>query len=126
MDDITFEVRTNIDPKKVQNLLTCAMEGGSNYWYNIVRYDLATGVSLDEFRFPHIEVPFRKGCAILIGSDEYDEPPKRLDWGAMQDGLHIMQKDYLRHFNDFMIGNEDAITGDVFLQCCLYKEVVFG
>jgi hypothetical protein len=37
-----------------------------------------------------------------------------------------MAQAYTRHFADFINQNDDAITGDVFLQCCLLGEVLYG
>jgi hypothetical protein len=31
-----------------------------------------------------------------------------------------------RHFADVLNENDDAGTGDVFLQCCLFGEIIFG
>ena len=31
-----------------------------------------------------------------------------------------------RHFKDFLYENEDAMTGDCFLQCCVFNEVIYG
>jgi hypothetical protein len=37
-----------------------------------------------------------------------------------------MVEKYPRHYADFKDGDEDASTGDVFLQCCIFGEVVYG
>jgi hypothetical protein len=49
-----------------------------------------------------------------------------LDRVAILEGLRIMAEKEPRHFADFMTENDDADTGDVFLQCCLYGEVIYG
>ena len=49
-----------------------------------------------------------------------------LDGDAVQRGLQTMAEKYPRHWGDFIRENEDAITGDVFIQCCLLGEVVYG
>lgn len=41
-------------------------------------------------------------------------------------GLQLMAEKYPDHFKDLMQENDDAITGDVFLQCIALKEVVYG
>lgn len=33
---------------------------------------------------------------------------------------------YPRHWADVLAENDDATTGDVFLQCCLFGECIFG
>jgi hypothetical protein len=49
-----------------------------------------------------------------------------LDMGTIRHGLQVMANQYPRHWNNFINDNEDADTGDVFLQCCLWGEVVLG
>jgi hypothetical protein len=41
-------------------------------------------------------------------------------------GLEIMATKYARHFADLVSENDDADTHDVFLQCALFGEVVYG
>jgi hypothetical protein len=40
--------------------------------------------------------------------------------------LRLMAEKEPRHFADFMQENDDAVTGDVFLQCVLLKAVIYG
>lgn len=42
------------------------------------------------------------------------------------EGFKLMAKNSPDHFSDFMSGNYDAITADVFLQYAALKEVVYG
>ena len=59
--------------------------------------------------------------------DYQNEPPwKRLDLNAIKKGLQIMAEKYPRHMGDFLNENDDADTGDVFLQCCLFGEAIYG
>jgi len=37
-----------------------------------------------------------------------------------------MAEKYPRHFHNFLEENDDAETGDVFIQCCLFGEIVYG
>lgn len=55
---------------------------------------------------------------------ELDEvKPHTLDLEAIQMGLTIMASEVPHHFRDILQDNVDATTADVFLQCCLFKEV---
>jgi hypothetical protein len=49
-----------------------------------------------------------------------------LDLEAIKKGLQIMANLYPWHFKDLITDNHDAITADVFLQCCLLGEIVYG
>jgi len=118
----TFKITTTVETipaSRLSDLLTGALEGGSNYWYIIEDEILAKGISRKDFAFPHIEIPFTEGCALIICG-------KRLDWDSMQKGLQIMYDKYNRQYLDFVYENDDAETSDVFLQCCLFGEIVFG
>ncbi len=62
----------------------------------------------------------------MVGDSEGDMPDTLLDLGTIRLGLQTMADKYPNHWHDFINDNEDATTGDVFLQCCLYGEVIFG
>lgn len=49
-----------------------------------------------------------------------------LDIGAVTRGLQVMESKAPRHFADWLSENEDAITADVFFQCCAFGELVYG
>jgi hypothetical protein len=41
-------------------------------------------------------------------------------------GLNAMMTNEIKHFADFVTGDYDETTGDVFLQCCLFGEVIYS
>ena len=41
-------------------------------------------------------------------------------------GLTVMAKKERKHFVDFLNEDYDETTADVFLQCCLFGEVIYG
>lgn len=49
-----------------------------------------------------------------------------LNEDAVKRGVEAMADKYLRHFMDMVSERGDADTGDVFLQCCLFGEIVFA
>jgi hypothetical protein len=127
--------------RRVKDLLTHAFEGGSNYWYEIDEDQTiyADGLSYEDFReggkctdpddyaHPLEIIPFTKGCSLyILDRNEPDEPGVRLDRAALAKGLQVMADKYPGHFADMQKKNDDAVTGDVFLQCCLFGEVIFG
>jgi hypothetical protein len=127
-------MRVEIDIKldRVAGLLCCALEGGSNYWY-CIDYDKSTkppainpelGGDWDGFR--HIYWPLSGGGALFIGDIEDEDEGAILDLGSVERGLRVMLEKYPRHFGDFISENEDAETGDVFLQCSLFGKIQYG
>jgi hypothetical protein len=121
-----FEVTTTVkfSDERIEDLLCGALEGGSNYWYNI------TGeVNPTNFKYPHphLKLPMTEGCGLLIGDVEDAEiEPKLLNRESLAKGLKTMAEKYSHHFKNFMEENDDADTSDVFLQCCLFGEIVYG
>lgn len=49
-----------------------------------------------------------------------------LDMAALENGMAVFLKDASRHFGDWMKEGDDAITGDVFLQCCIFGDIIYG
>lgn len=138
-----FCVILNVAIEDVAYLLCSALEGGSNYWYMIeekiapsrwVREERPC-YSTKELAEKNIDkhylfwYPFNPGGALVISdrSGEGDETARYLlDEAAIQNGLNIMARYHTRHFTDFLTENYDAITADVFLQCCIFKDVIYG
>jgi hypothetical protein len=116
--------------ERISDLLCSAFEGGSNYWYVINEFvkpkDLTFRTDKDQV-FRHLDYPLNEGGALILGDmEDEDSEDKRLDLEAIQRGLKIMSEKYPRHMMDFINDNEDADTGDVFLQCCLFGEAIYG
>lgn len=111
--------------QRIQDLLCCALEGGSNYWIAGYRKEYPIGKARGDYEFPHLELPLAEGGSLIISPGEGEEP-RTLDRVACFRGLQIMAEKYPKHFADFLAENEDADTGDIFLQCALFGEVIFG
>jgi len=153
IDSISLKItRTfTITRQQVIDLLSSALEGGSNYWYWNLDY------TLDETSAKEVEevsggvfrgywAPFSGGRMTLEIQEnsagipywdgegegwakvEGDEPGRTwvLDLDALQRGMAIMSERYPRNFADLQSENGDANTGDVYLQCCLFGQIVFG
>lgn len=130
----------------VANLLCCGMEGGINYWARIAEYETPEhfperSVFGDRQLFPHIDYPIAGGAVliqehcdaadmsedgILVDGDGKPLVMHTLDREALNRGLKVMAAKYPRHFQDFLNEDADATTGDVFVQCCLFGEIVYG
>ena len=134
----TVKVSHEITEQRVRDLLCSAWEGGSNYWCSCVDRNVPAA-ALDTIRaikterleatgdgdFYSHEYPFVEGVTLVLNADEEDEP-LHLDRPALIRGLQIMAEKYPRQFHDFLIENDDAETGDTFLQCCVFGEAIYG
>ncbi len=116
-----------IPDKRIQDLLCCAFEGGSYYWYSITAFNYPKGQTQESLgiEFKHLELPFRGG-SLTIEDAEDPSVVRILDRAAIVRGLALMKDRHPREWADFIGENEDAETGDVFLQLCLFGEVVYG
>jgi len=104
-----------------EDLICDALEGGSNYWYMIVDHNKnVTGCT-----YLH-EIPLRLNGYIAINHKEENGIPKILCVASLKQGWRILEEKYPIHFNDAINDQHDATTADVFLQCCLFGEVIYG
>ena|SRR5258708_7326988 len=126
------------DLQTMSNLLCTAFEGGSNYWYCIkeLRKPEALTFLSDARRakvmerepevFRHLDYPLNEGGALVIEDREEDGRVVELTLDSCLRGWQIMHDSYPQNWADAMSENDDAETGDVFLQCCLFGEVIYG
>jgi hypothetical protein len=128
--ELNINVPYVVTKKRISDLLCSAFEGGSNYWYEIAEF-IAPPVL--EFRsdentvYRHLDYPLNEGGALLIGDrEDPSRVPVRLDLEAIRKGLELFFVVVPRHLADFMAESDDAFTGDVFLQLCLFGEVVYS
>jgi hypothetical protein len=75
--------------------------------------------------------PLVEGGALTFRLEDSDGLPGRsgecvFDLAAVRRGLQVMAEKYPRHFSDIVSGDDDATTADVFVQCCVLGEVVYG
>ena len=58
--------------------------------------------------------------------DKEDGTEHKMGWSHVCNGTSTMAQEYPRHFNDWVCENDDFITADVWFQCCLLGDVVYG
>jgi hypothetical protein len=126
--NIVSKVKTEITAEQIAGILCTAFESGYTPWVKVEsmvepKRKVILGNSWNEYTL--YSYPVTGGAAIL--SDTYGNSRKRyrLDLKAIRKGLQIMANKYPRHFADFVSENEDGITGAVFLQCCVFGDVIY-
>ena len=70
------------------------------------------------------EVPFTEDNFVEI--ETIDNEKLRLDKDSILKGIKILNKEYPHHIRNIINDNIDACTGDAYLQCCLFGEVIYG
>lgn len=127
----------------MKDLLCNAFEGGSNYWYRIDGYIYPAGKthkdleaqkaaenpdSFEKTFFPHTDLPFMGG-AVQVRDMEGEQGLVALDLKKCRRGLKLMEdpaNGLAHHWADVLKENDDATTGDVFLQLALWGKLIYG
>jgi hypothetical protein len=124
-----MEIKLQIPDERIKDLLCSALEGGSNYWIKSAESPNKSDWP-EQVKYWH-ECPVY-GAAVTINvakegrGDEHGGKSYTLNRADLERGLQVMAEQFPQHFADFAKENDDATTGDVFLQCCLFGEVVYG
>jgi len=137
-----FKVTTLLDWDVVCTELIGAFEGGSNYW-------LYNGADFPTINWGHVLKNLHKVSEYAeqsFGSVYSDVMTEALTKGlhfkvtvrddtgqghnitpqTIRTGVNYMANAHPSHYRDMITGHGDAITGDVLLQCILFKDVVYG
>lgn len=136
----TVKLPQGISERAVRDLLCSAFEGGSSYWACNASYNLRDGLTVEDFKeggseaikvgdyYPAIQLaPFVEGCSVTLEDCEDGTVfSEELSRATMARGLDTMAEKYSGHFQNFIDENADGDTSDVFLQCCIFGEVVYG
>ncbi len=133
----TIQLQLDIKMSRLADLLCEGFEGGIGYWAEIQKYkEPSHPVDLSVFGnddvlgkhiYPHIHYPLSPDGAVIIKDIEGGENKKyTLNMKAIIKGLNVFAEKYPHHFGNWLSEDDDAITGDVFIQCCLFGESPYG
>lgn len=120
LKDITLLVPFKLTRERIEDLLCNAWEGGSAYWCSarITRRG-------EDVTYVH-EHATRGGEIEIYDPEDPDEVPLGvLNADTIRRGVGLLG-DHPGHLADIVAENDDAETGDVFLQLCVMGEVVYG
>ena len=136
---IKIKVDMEIPMLRLADLLCEGFEGGVGYWAQIVNWDKPPELTFtidklsgdkDPHVYKHIDYPLNAGGAVYIKVVDADDTDTdivyKLDYEACMRGLKVMQEKAPRHFANWIAENDDSETGDVFIQCALLGDIVYG
>lgn len=117
---LTIKVPVEFDRERIADLLCSALEGGSTYWADAVE----------------VEAPWPEHCqwaheAIASGECSYrvyhndGEECERVQ-GTIPEAIRLLATEFPHQFDLWMTEQDDADTGDIFFQLCVFGEVVYG
>lgn len=126
----TVTTKVNVSLEEIADLLCCGLEGGINYWASykagyvptteeLTNYSSGSYKGLPEYTLEHPDYS-------LIIQDKNTEVEHRLNLKGLKLGLVDMASKFPRHFKEVIEYNCDAETGDVFLQCCVFGDIIYG
>lgn len=128
-----IQVNYPITIEKVRTLLVSAFEEGSNYWMHLDSIDYPPDTTekdyIDNGKYsigyynPCYVVPFHKDGAVII--QDIDNNHHALTKEKLHNGLITMSQKYPQHFYDFLTGNYDSGTADLFLQLSLFNKEMY-
>jgi hypothetical protein len=128
-----------IDYGKVANAIVGAIESGYSPWFSAFRAssnDLSQSLRNEikgsgDIWYAEASYWQRGGSADLafdLPDGEEGEMQGQIEFGKaeIQRGLAIMAAKYPRHLADLLSENDDATTHDVFMQCAILEDVIYG
>lgn len=119
-------ISVNITKEQVLSLLCSAFEGGSNYWASSVEEtDIAPTAPLPDNNYWHWSQWNPVNGSPVIVTD-IDGNTHTVNAEALRKGLAAMAVKCPHAFADAIAGTIDAETGDIFLQCCCFGQVVYA
>lgn len=132
-------VPLEIDYEKVANAFIGVIEGGYSPWLHSfhpapddMSQTLKRGIQLLDGIWYATAAYWRDGGAAVLRYDKADEDEGAgggeitLSKAEITLGLGAMATKAPRHFADLMSENDDAITHDVFAQCCIFGDIIYG
>lgn len=126
-----MKIETEVSIEDINNLVVSALEGGSNYWYMIEEKIEPSEWVYDSFakEGTHYIGDYalnKDGGLVFSVKDDNTVEHSTLNLENIKTGLEIMARDYKKAFADILAENTDSETGDIFLQCCLFGEIIYG
>lgn len=125
----TYSAAYDITSQHICDQIITAIEGGINYWCAgaiLVRPDKSTLAETPWYSDPKL---YEQDFLIKVALHEPHEDDKidyELTPDAIRKGLAVLAEKYKWRINEIVTEDGDAETGDVFLQCCLFGEIVYG
>lgn len=129
MSEMNVKVEINLSYRRIADLICCAIEGGIGYWACLTEVGMGKNDVKpwdDDYTPDYIAAPLCTDGFVKFIDEEDDNKEYILNRETIEKGFNIMRDKHAWHFANFMSENEDSITGDVFAQCCLLGDVVYG
>ena len=128
MSEFKVKIEFKIEEETIKNLLTSALEGGSNYWYYLPDLSMCAPSDGKTPTVTRIWNAIKEGKRVPVQDYESGEHLGYISWEGIKHGIGIMadDKDMKHHLLAAIEQQDDAETGDVFLQYVVMGELVYA
>ena len=123
--NITYEIPS----QRVADLVITAVEGGCNYWCNglFLKKHNAKLTDGNWYADPKLyDESFILECLETVDERTGETKSHLIGPGEFSRGFDVMARDFPKAFEDFMSENDDAETADIFMQCVVFGELIYG
>lgn len=126
-----MKVQIEVADSRLADILVGAREGGSNYWMKQIKplsgMALKKDPQISDFDAWYGDM-IKNGFTIVQIEKHEDNAPDKYEITneLICKGLQVMHDKYPAHYAAIVEENDDAETSDVFLQCCVFGELIYG
>lgn len=123
---MNITTKVEITNRQIVDLFISAIEGGINYWCDscVIQEPVVIGEKKRVLLYQLDADPDRVVELIFIFFEA--GTPHAVGQPEIEKGLQLMASNYFRHFENLIHDNADAETADVFVQCCVFGDIVYG
>lgn len=116
-----MKIQINISELQIQDLLITAFDGayGAVFYWAQPHRDSLKLINSEDFNMDLFK-------PIKLLDRENKNKEHVISLRDIEEGIGVMAQKYAEHFADIVNDNVDAVTADVFIQCCTFKEVLYG
>lgn len=125
------KVTQTISREIVLGILVTGIEQGISYWAKIEKYQYCSEYDViakddEKWNYDHLTCSINGGGRLYLRVLDEDDKIVFIDREGVERGLQVMADKYPDHWADLISEKDDAITGDVFIQCVVFGEAIYG
>lgn len=118
-------IEHEVTGRRIADLMVSAIEGGVNYWCAGMYLKVPDPKTIDHDWW-YDYAPLYDRDDLIIEVKVQGDKPRTVTKKDFEEGIKFMAARYPRHWADFIAENDDAETADVFVQCVVFREIVYG
>jgi len=112
-----MEITINVSDERISDLIISALEGGSNYWCLV---ECKPGMAVNDC----LET-LKSDTSVFISNVFGDSESGSFNKETIAKGLKLVAEKYPTRFAEIISENDNVDTADVFLQCCVFGDVIY-